>query len=75
MLEALMHLDSCVRVSEQGFDREDSELVGTPETIAHWHQLIQSVTRMFVASGLAHRSVQTLAALGGEREVTPRLPR
>ena len=30
MLEALFHLDPTVRVSEQGFDRDDADCLGTP---------------------------------------------
>ncbi len=40
MLEALLHLDPTVRVSERGFDRDDAHQVGTPETVEQWHRLM-----------------------------------
>lgn len=56
MLEALLHLDPSVRVNERGFGRNDSVLIGTPETVEQWHRLIASMNRLFVAAGLPPRS-------------------
>src|SRR6056297_3069819 len=52
MLEALLHLDSSVRVSERGFDRHDAAEIGTPETVELWHALMEGASRLFQAAGL-----------------------
>lgn len=76
MLEALMHLDPVVRISEQGFDRVDAQLVGTPETIDTWHRLMVGMNRLFIAAGLPPRSMAAVAADPVEIvSETPRLPR
>lgn len=59
MLEALVHLDPSIRVSEQGFDRDDGSLFGTPEVIDRWHRLMTGMNRLFVAAGLPPRTMQT----------------
>ena len=58
MLEALVHLDPSIRVSEQGFDRDDGSLFGTPEVIDRWHRLMTGMNRLFVAAGLPPRTMQ-----------------
>ncbi len=75
MLEALLHLAPTILVSEQGFDRDDAAIVGTPETIDRWHRLMVGMNRLFVAAGLVARPMSALA--GGETsgEAPPRLPR
>ncbi|MGI9473166.1 MAG: hypothetical protein ACR2NZ_16615 [Rubripirellula sp.] len=76
MLEALCHLDPTVRISERGFDREDATCVGTPETIDRWHRLMIGMNRLFIAAGLAPRSMVAVAArVQVDSELTPRLPR
>lgn len=76
MLEALFHLDPTVRVSEKGFDRSDATLVGTPETVDRWHRLMVGMNRLFLAAGLAPRSMATVAGSEGTAMATdPRLPR
>ncbi len=76
MLEALLHLQPSIRISEQGFDRDDALFIGTPETIQHWHQLMVSMRRLFVIAGLESR---TMASVAGHpensRAVAPQLPR
>ena len=47
MLEALLHLEPVVRISEQGFNRTDAHLVGTPETIDNWHRLMVGMKMSF----------------------------
>ena len=76
MLEALMHLPTEIRVSQQGFDRADSETISVPETIQCWHALMIGMRRLFSEAGL-DRSVAVLAgACVIDRAVTrPRLPR
>ena len=49
MLEALMHLEPTIQISEQGFDRGDAEQIGTPETINQWHQLMIAIRRLIIA--------------------------
>ena len=76
MLEALMHLDPVVCVSEQGFGRIDAHLVGTLETIESWHRLMVGMNRLFIAAGLAPRSMAAVAAAPVETEsLPPRRPR
>jgi Holliday junction resolvasome RuvABC ATP-dependent DNA helicase subunit len=61
MLEALFHLDPTLSVSEQGFDRSDATLLGTPEVIDRWHRLMTGMNRLFVAVGLSPRTMNTVA--------------
>ncbi|NND99421.1 MAG: hypothetical protein HKN47_19045 [Pirellulaceae bacterium] len=76
MLEALLHLDSTIRISERGFNRSDASVVGVPETIQSWHQLMVGMRRLFVVAGLAPRSMATVAGHDQTTEVDyPRLPR
>ncbi|MEM9586112.1 MAG: hypothetical protein AAGA03_02430 [Planctomycetota bacterium] len=75
MLEALMHLEPVLRISEQGFDRDDAVMIGTPETIDQWHRLMVGMSRLFVAAGLAPRTMSQVAGIGGSVTETPRLPR
>jgi hypothetical protein len=65
MLEALVHLDPSIRVSEQGFDRSDASLYGTPEVIDRWHRLMAGMNRLFVAAGLPPRTMQSVAGFDG----------
>jgi hypothetical protein len=76
MLEALFHLDPAIRVSEQGFDRDDALLVGTPEIVDRWHRLMVGMSRLFVAAGLRPRSIAELATSTSAAVMTrPRRPR
>ena len=72
MLEALMHLDVTVRVSERGFDRPDAFLVGTPEVVENWHALMVGMSRLFVAAGLPPRSMQAVAETHAATGASPR---
>jgi hypothetical protein len=76
MLEALMHLPTEIRISEQGFNRTDFDSVSVPETIHTWHALMVGIRRLFVQAGLDRR----VAVLTGSRVIdfaitAPRLPR
>jgi hypothetical protein len=76
MLEALCHLQPLVRVSERGFDRADAQLIGTPETIDRWHRLMAGMNRLFIAAGLAPRSMAAVAtSAAGDVGFRPRQPR
>jgi hypothetical protein len=77
MLEALMHLDPAIRISEQGFDRDDAAYVGTPETVDAWHGLMIGMKKLFVTAGLSPRTMSDVAGTGGSRSyrTTGRRPR
>ncbi len=76
MLEALLHLEPVVRISEQGFNRIDAHLVGTPETIDNWHRLMVGMNRLFIAAGLPPRTMSAVAASPTPEAATlPRRPR
>ena len=76
MLEALMHLEPAIRVSERGFNRRDAVTVGTPETIEHWHELMIGMKRLFNEAGLSPRSMAIVAGNSDDAvTVAPRLPR
>jgi hypothetical protein len=75
MLEALLHLSPTVKISEQGFDRDDVFHVGTPETVDHWHKLMVGMNRLFVAAGLAPRPMSAIAGVQPNTDVRPRMPR
>ncbi len=72
MIEALVHLDPEIRISERGFDSPDSVFIGTPETVERWHQLMTGINRMLVAAGLAPR---TMGLQEGTRAASSRVRR
>ena len=57
VLEALMHLDPCVRISERGFGDRNALLLETPEVILRWHELMIGIQRLCVRAGLRSRAV------------------
>jgi hypothetical protein len=57
VLEALLHLGSCVHVSERGLGHSDVGKFGVPELIEQWHRLMTGISRLFIAAGLAPRRV------------------
>ncbi len=75
MLEALLHLEPAVEVSEIGFDRADAELYSVPQLIVRWHRLMIGMNRLFAAAGLGPRSMATVAGVQLVPSVAPRLPR
>ncbi|TWU34227.1 hypothetical protein [Novipirellula artificiosorum] len=75
MLEALLHFAPSVRVSEQGFHRDDAIQIGTPETIDRWHRLMVGMRRLFVAAGLATRPMASTASSQDASFSPPRVPR
>lgn len=75
MLEALMHLEPTVRISQIGFDRTDADQVGTPETIDTWHRLMVGMNRLFIAAGLPPRPMAAIAGYAAPAESCPRVPR
>lgn len=46
MLEGLLVLDHTIRISEQGFDRDDCVRVETFEAVMHWHQLMIALDKL-----------------------------
>jgi hypothetical protein len=75
MVEALCYLDPVIRISEQGFDREDAMLVGTPETVEQWHHLMTKVSQLYVAAGLPPRAMHPSSSGSRRGSNAPRLPR
>ena len=79
MLEALLHLEPAIKVSEQGFGRSDASEIGTPETILHWHQLMIGMRQLFQIAGLGGRTMAGVASDKCEPEfaaaTTKRMPR
>jgi hypothetical protein len=75
MLEALFHLEPVIRISEQGFDRSDAKMIGTPETVDRWHRLMTGMNRLFVAAGLPPRAISSLASTSEPAAIRCRLPR
>lgn len=49
MLEALLQLAPSIEVSEQGFGRHDASVVGTPEAVEQWHDLMVATSRLLAA--------------------------
>lgn len=45
-VEGLLVLDHSIRISEQGFDREDAMQVETFEAVMHWHQLMMALDKL-----------------------------
>jgi hypothetical protein len=39
-------LDGAIRISEQGFGREDAEAFDTVEVFVEWNQLLMAVTKL-----------------------------
>ena len=39
MFESLLLLESSIRISERGFNRDDAIEIGTPELVQLWHHL------------------------------------
>ncbi len=60
MIEALLHLDSSVKISEQGFDRDDAKQIEVPELIQYWHRLMVSLNRL-VRSSVVRDEVEECA--------------
>ncbi len=76
MLEALLHLEPTVQISEVGFDRTDAATMGTPEAIDAWHHLMVGMNRLFIAAGLAPRTMAAVAKSSSVKdEPLRRVPR
>jgi hypothetical protein len=46
MIESMLDLDELIQISEQGFDRNDSETRDTLDTVLYWHQLMIALSRL-----------------------------
>lgn len=46
LVQGVMVLGNTIRVSEQGFDREDASELDTFELVTHWHQLMVALSRL-----------------------------
>lgn len=67
MLEALLNLESTIRVNERGFDRADGERFGTPELIDQWHGLAASLAGLFGAANLLPGSLAPTLSDNGQK--------
>ncbi|QDS96660.1 hypothetical protein FF011L_54720 [Roseimaritima multifibrata] len=56
-LEALLHMEPEVMVSQRGLGRDEAGRFEVPNMIRDWHRLMTGVSRLFVAAGLAPRRV------------------
>jgi hypothetical protein len=45
-LSGMFALDDSIRISEQGFDRDDCEIMDTHLAFVHWHQLKKAIDAM-----------------------------
>ncbi len=46
MIEGLLVLDTTIRISEQGFDRDDAVRMETFEAVMQWHQLMIALDKL-----------------------------
>jgi hypothetical protein len=46
MIEGLLVLDTTMRISEQGFDRDDAVRMETFEAVMQWHQLMIALDKL-----------------------------
>ncbi len=75
MIEALLHLEPTIRVSEQGFNRTDALEMGTPETIEMWHRLMIGMKRLFESAGMVTRSMSSIGGTDSVPFIAPKMPR
>ncbi len=73
VLEALMHLESSVSVSERGLGRSEAGRFEVPELLEEWHRLMVGISRLLTASGLdTQRVLPKLPVLNAPRPHQPR---
>lgn len=60
VLEALLHLNTSVKVSEVGCGRDEAGEFGVPELIEEWHRLMTGLSQMVFTVGLSERRVLPL---------------
>lgn len=76
LIEALLHLEPTIKVSERGFDRIDAQLVPTSETMDQWHALMVAASKLLSDAGLVTRDIASVASVGPQTSTSlPRLPR
>jgi hypothetical protein len=46
LVEGMLVLDGKIRLSEQGFDRDDAEVLNTFEVVTEWNQLMVALDRL-----------------------------
>jgi hypothetical protein len=46
IVQGVMVLGNSVRLSEQGFDRDDATALDTFDLVVHWHQLMIALARL-----------------------------
>jgi hypothetical protein len=72
-LEALLHLDSSIAVSERGTGRSEAGVFEVPLLLEEWHRLMVGVSRLLTENGLDASRV--LPKLQGEPSTQPKQPR
>jgi len=77
VLEALLHLDPQIRVSERGFERTDADQIGTPEIIHQWHALMTAINRLCTTVGFSPCWIgaESSGGNGANRRMTQRSPK
>lgn len=63
MVEALLHLSPSIRVSRRGFDSDQFERFGTPETVLSYHRLMTGMRELFAAAGVPAATMQDVAGV------------
>lgn len=46
IVEGILVLDGTIRLSEQGYDREDAEEIATIDVVSEWNQLMVALDRL-----------------------------
>ncbi len=72
-LEALLHLESSIAVSERGCGRSEAGCFEVPELLEEWHRLMVGISRLLSDSGLDTERV--LPKLQSDPSRQPKLPR
>lgn len=72
VLEALLHLGATISVSERGINASEAGQFELPGLLEQWHRLMTSLSRLFVAAGLAPQRVLPRVL---ESSFVPRAPR
>lgn len=53
ILEALLHLEAVISVSERGVGRTEAGQFGVPEMLDQWHRLMSAISRALSSAGIA----------------------
>lgn len=53
ILEALLHLEAVISISERGGGRMEAGQFGVPEMLDQWHRLMSAISRALSSAGIA----------------------